>query len=92
MPKESVYGSVLPLDESIPAHEYEMQQPIIEVRWGRYPESDVQIVTRRKGYEVAVQEPITCDYGLYVDLDRPAINDLIRKLRRARDQAFGRDE
>lgn len=30
--------------------------------------------------------------GFYVTLDRNGINDLIRHLRRARDQAFGRDE
>ena len=30
--------------------------------------------------------------GQYVQLDRPAINRLIRVLRRARDQAFGKDE
>lgn len=30
--------------------------------------------------------------GFYVELDRGGINDLIRILRRARDQAFGRDE
>jgi hypothetical protein len=30
--------------------------------------------------------------GLYTTLDRTSINDLIRHLRRARDQAFGRDE
>lgn len=30
--------------------------------------------------------------GWYVDLDRKGINDLIRVLRKARDQAFGRDE
>jgi hypothetical protein len=29
--------------------------------------------------------------GVYIDLDRRGINDLIRHLRRARDQAFGRD-
>jgi hypothetical protein len=29
---------------------------------------------------------------IYVDLTRNGINDLIRNLRRARDQAFGRDE
>lgn len=32
------------------------------------------------------------DGGLYVTLDRNRTNDLIRILRRARDQAFGRDE
>lgn len=30
--------------------------------------------------------------GFWVDLDRRGINQLIRNLRRARDQAFGRDE
>ena len=30
--------------------------------------------------------------GWHIDLDRRGINDLIRNLRRARDQAFGRDE
>ena len=30
--------------------------------------------------------------GLYSTLDRDAINNIIRVLRRARDQAFGRDE
>lgn len=35
---------------------------------------------------------IPVEYGFYVDLDRRGLNDLIRKLRRARDQAFGRDE
>ena len=30
--------------------------------------------------------------GMFVDLDRRGINDLIRNLRRARDQAFGKDE
>jgi hypothetical protein len=29
---------------------------------------------------------------MYVTLNRSGINDLIRNLRRARDQAFGRDE
>lgn len=35
---------------------------------------------------------LTCHDGFYVDLDRRTVNDLICKLRRARDQAFGRDE
>ena len=30
--------------------------------------------------------------GWFIDLDRQGINKLIRDLRRARDQAFGRDE
>lgn len=35
---------------------------------------------------------IPAQQGWYVGLDRRGINDLIRVLRRARDQAFGRDE
>lgn len=34
----------------------------------------------------------TCWDGFYIDLDRRGMNELIRNLRRARDQAFGRDE
>lgn len=30
--------------------------------------------------------------GMYMQLDRRGCNELIRKVRRARDQAFGRDE
>jgi hypothetical protein len=34
----------------------------------------------------------TAQDGWFIDLDRRGINQLIRNLRRARDQAFGRDE
>ena len=34
---------------------------------------------------------ITPDPGWFIQLDREQINDLIRKLRKARDQAFGAD-
>lgn len=34
----------------------------------------------------------TCWDGFFIDLDRRGMNHLIRNLRRARDQAFGRDE
>jgi hypothetical protein len=56
------------------------------VRWGRDME-DVQIAT------VNENEPAgSLSAGLWVDLNRSAINRLIQHLRRARDQAFGRDE
>lgn len=45
----------------------------------RDPENDVDIV-------------YVAQDGWFLDLDRNAINQLIRNLRRARDQAFGRDE
>lgn len=39
----------------------------------------------------AVMRSVWAD-GFYVTMDRDGINKLIRNLRRARDQAFGRDE
>jgi hypothetical protein len=59
----------------------------VEVGWSR-ESGDVQIVTADPS-KPEVGEPCR---GFYVDLDRKGINDLIRNLRRARDQAFGRDE
>jgi hypothetical protein len=85
MPKEYVYGETF--------DQVEDEQPVVVVGWSRETEH-VQVVTRRKGYEVhgPDDDPIPVAYGMYVDLDRRGINDLIRYLRRARDQAFGRDE
>jgi hypothetical protein len=48
----------------------------------------VQLATIRNGQEASADP---C-HGLYMDLDRSSINNLIRLLRKARDQAFGRDE
>lgn len=58
-----------------------------EVRWSREAEY-VQVAT------VADQLPEEGieGQGWFCSLDRRGINDLIRHLRRARDQAFGRDE
>lgn len=56
----------------------------VEVRWSR--QQYVQIAT------VDACQEGTEEYGFFVDLDRERINKLIRDLRRARDQAFGRDE
>jgi hypothetical protein len=102
MPKEAVRGERIPqFDAEIPdegpvtSDEYDQCEPIVEVRWSRWPDSHVQVVSRLRGYEVFVpegEEPIPCMYGLFVTLERDAINKLIRHLRRARDQAFGRDE
>ena len=57
----------------------------VEVGWDRY--GAVQVATVDPEAELGSRES-----GLYVDLDRRGINDLIRHLRKARDQAFGRDE
>lgn len=56
-----------------------------EVCWGT--NDYVQVAT------VNPDAPLgTVESGLYVDLDRRGINDLIRLLRKARDRAYGRDE
>lgn len=90
MPKEIVYSDLLPHGEKDPA------RAIVEVGWTR--EHDVQIATRciraddEEVYDFDPGKPIPVERGYYVDLGRRQINDLIRNLRRARDQAFGRDE
>lgn len=70
-------------------------KPVIEVGWDRDAGS-VQIVTKclsdLDGRLTPDYEGIHYTDGFYVDLNRREINALIRNLRRARDQAFGRDE
>lgn len=95
MPKETVYGSELPWrDDDYPA------VSVVQVLWSR--DDHVQVVSRcmhradhsdiaPPGVERADGEILFTD-GMYVNLDRRGINDLIRNLRRARDQAYGRDE
>lgn len=56
------------------------------------PEQDAALARGEVVETTQVLEPISCEYGMYVELDRHGINQLIRNLRRARDQAFGRDE
>lgn len=87
MPKEIVVshwpvlydeeGRQVPMDE----------QGLAQVGWSAEAEH-VQVVTLSRdpvSYETKYE-------GYYVSLDRRGINELIRHLRRARDQAFGRDE
>lgn len=81
MPKEYVYSTLfVPESKDHPAPE-----PFrARVSWGR-DEGDIQIAT--------VDENDGNDgSGFFVDLDRHGINSLIRILRKARDQACGRDE
>lgn len=94
MPAEKVYGEQAVHD---PASDAKPQVPIVDVRWNREG-GYVQIVTKVTDAEGGRfmgddygDEPHFTD-GMYVDLSRQAINRLIRNLRRARDQAFGRDE
>jgi hypothetical protein len=82
MPKEIVVAS----SEFIP--EDPEQQGLVQVSWTRAPIGEVQVVTFARHPET-FEEAFE---GLYVNLDREGINQVIRNLRRARDQAFGRDE
>lgn len=85
MPKEvtansQLYSSEFP-DETLQ----------VEVRWSREAEH-VQIATVVvKAADHSLVEK-SVHGGWFIDLNRPAINKLIRDLRRARDQAFGKDE
>jgi len=62
---------------------------VAQVGWGR-DSQHVQLATVND--DAAKLEPTPEGNGWFVQLDRHGINDLIRILRRARDQAFGRDE
>jgi hypothetical protein len=73
------------------------QVPVVDVVWNR--EGTVQVVSKVQdadgGRWAGDYEQVPyCHFtdGMYIDLDRAGINDLIRKLRRARNQAFGPDE
>lgn len=85
MPKEVVHTS-----EQY-SSDYPDETLLAQVGWGRDAEY-VQLSTVR--VKTVTHEPVesTVSGGWYVSLNRSGINDLIRNLRRARDQAFGRDE
>lgn len=90
MPKETVYDVTRSFD--------------VEVNWSRVG-GHVQVATVVPPAETAdgpeslaalmagwTEETKATATGLYATLDRDGINRLIRVLRRARDQSFGRDE
>lgn len=79
MPKEIIWGDT-PQDEHPDRKIY-----VPEVRW--WKDRDVTLGL------VPIQNPEDPGSGLFVEyLTRAQINKLIRTLRRARDQAYGRDE
>lgn len=79
MPKERILS--LPIDDTL--------TPIVQITWGRDSEH-VQLATLNSdGVEL---EPTPEGNGWFVSLSRNGINQMIRILRRARDQAYGRDE
>jgi hypothetical protein len=78
MPREYIRAS-LDFDDE--------HESIIDLSWSRDAEYvQVGVIKRAKVTHDTIHQ------GQYCQLDRGVINDLIRKLRRARDQAFGRDE
>lgn len=92
MPREYIYGPVwwIQKDEAqideVPNKEYQLA---VSVGWSKEDHGGVvQIATVRNGSEGSFDP----QNGLYMDLDRSKINDLIKLLRKARDQAYGKDE
>lgn len=81
MPKEVIYPRQSETGDN-PA-------PWAEVSWSKEYEH-VQLVT--KAADGIKLEPTPEGNGWYVDLNRTQINRLIRALRRARDDSFGKDE
>lgn len=66
-------------------------RPVVRVSWSKEA-SYVEIATIHKNGKVLDVEPLEDNNGWFAQLDRKKINDLIRVLRRARDQAFGKDQ
>jgi hypothetical protein len=82
MPKEYVYTAPVTPDQN---------QRAIKVTWAREENGGhVQMCV----FEHDSEDEYTKEHELpqYVSMDRDAINRTIRILRRARDQAYGRDE
>lgn len=76
MPKEYVYNKL------------EAPESAVKVVWQREENGGyIQVATFKNGDFKDEHEN-----AQYVDLDRRQVNLLIRHLRRARDQAYGRDE
>lgn len=82
MPAEYVRGVTTPNDD-------DLAESLVKVSWGA---EYVQVATLVRDTETG--EPLNAndDEGWYIDLDRQGINNLIRRLRQARDRAYGRDE
>lgn len=70
-------------------HDDSNPEPIIEVRWGK-ESSYVQIATIMPDDDIPLKHGPEAN-GWYYSPSREQINQLIRSLRRARDQAYGKD-
>lgn len=86
MPKEVIYSEQAPYGDDDP------RRSIAELSWSREAEH-VQFATLFVEGSTLERLPLKdIEGGIFIQLDRPGINRLIRYLRRARDQTFGRDE
>lgn len=108
MPKEIVYGRSLPYGDDEPARSivevrwdretgyFQMVTRCVRAdNLETYVPSRFEITSQGTAGELTTSEQlgdIPVQEGFWVDLDRAGINAVIKNLRRARDQAFGRDE
>ena len=83
MPKEII------LNARVGFPDEDSREPLVELSWQRDLEY-VQIATFARHPES--KETIGRDDAQFVTLERHGINKMIRVLRKARDQAFGKDE
>lgn len=82
MPKELIY-------QNEEYRDHPDARPAVRVGWSREV-GHVEIATIMP--DDSVLEPTPEGNGWFVQLTRREINEMIRVLRKARDQAFGRDE
>lgn len=87
MPKEYIITDT----ENRRAEEHGGRREAIRIGWDRI--GYVQLATVLKSETEGSTGPIEgdVDQGQFVDLDRKASNQLIRAIRKARDEAFGKD-
>lgn len=100
MPKEQVFSRFRPYTDkssaqSVVGVHWGIEQEYVQVSASLFNDDGVEVrgdmsVTQAEG-EAAERRRVWSE-GFYIDLDRAGINNLIRYLRRARDQSFGRDE
>lgn len=77
----------MPKEKITAGGQHETKPTTVHVGWDR--SGYVQLAT--KGWYYGA-DPDSPELGVYADLNREQINTLIRSLRKARDQAYGRDE
>lgn len=99
MPKETIKScKAFTINKPIPGRPdvtYALPvEDVIHVGWSNFTDGWVQVASLRS--ETIPDGPagpahLSQPVGLYVNLDRKGINDLIRALRKARDRTFGSD-